>query len=185
VIENPPEAFMFETERLVIRPLRAEDERFFTGLYTDADTMRFIAPPMSLERARRTFLTAVRLSQAANSHVFLKLTEKIDRHEAGICAIQSIDLRGACAEAGIVLAPQARSRRLAREGLASVMRKAFDVLPISYIWLQTDPRHVVVQRMLIGVGLERSEDAAFAAKAGPDQHIWVARRGVWTVRNEN
>ena len=49
-----PSAFAFETDRLRMRPLRADDEALFLDLYTDAETMRYIGEPLSLERAKRS-----------------------------------------------------------------------------------------------------------------------------------
>jgi len=51
-----------DTPRLHLRPLGAEDEAFYCGLYTNPGLMRHIGMPLSIEAARNGFLKACQLN---------------------------------------------------------------------------------------------------------------------------
>ena len=48
-------AFDFETERRRLRTLETGDETLLHDFYTDPETMRFVAPPLSAEQAAGRF----------------------------------------------------------------------------------------------------------------------------------
>ena len=86
------------------------DEALYCNLYTDLETMRFIAPPLSAGRAARSFQAALRLTRRRPvEHVFRSHPQDHSRQPVGICSLQGVDLSLRRAEAGMVIASAFRA----------------------------------------------------------------------------
>jgi RimJ/RimL family protein N-acetyltransferase len=152
--------FAFETARLRIRPLKDCDAGLYCDLYTDAGTMRFIAPPLSRRAAERSFRASRRLlAETPPRQLVFAIVDLSTRAAIGICSLQQIDLERRTAEAGIMLRPASRSRGYSREGLGALVRHAFERLPIDEVWVQISACYEVVERLVISVGFTRVNDA--------------------------
>lgn len=173
------------------KPLSAADASLFTALYTDAETMRFIGPPLSHERAARGFhrLLALMNEPAADQRVFT-LVERESGEAVGICSLQHIEAhpdapptasliaRARRAEAGIIIDAAHRFQGFAKEGLQGLLRHAFQRLLIDEVWVRIAVDHTVVEKLVIGVGL--FPDVRTTATGGPlATRIWSARRDSW------
>jgi RimJ/RimL family protein N-acetyltransferase len=165
-------ALEVETDRLRLRALALADENLYCALYTDPDTMRFIGPPLTSERAQKSFRAAMRLqSQSPAQQIVLTIVERGSNHPIGICSLHQIDLRRGVAEAGIILHPAARARGYSREGLGALVDRAFERLPIGEVWVQISVDYAIVERLVISVGFKRAPDGAHVA-AGSDWQVW-------------
>ena len=170
----------FQTPRLWIRPLTSDDEDLYIALFTDALTMQFIAPALSVARAQRSFRAYLRSSRSAREWLFLALIDKSSEQPFGICTIQQLDERRRRAEAGIMLKPAVHGRGFAKEGLAAVVGRAFAVLPIDEVWLEVAAANAVVQRVALSVGFTRGSSVA-AGETTTKYNIWSATRDSWVL----
>ncbi len=168
--------FAFETERLRMRPLLAQDEAMFCDLYTDAETMRFIGPPLTAERASRSFRKL--LASADDSppeRVFLAILEKASQRPLGTCAIVQFDAGMTRAEVGIMLKSDARAKGYAREALGGLVKMAFSVFPVDGIWVECSALNPVVERMVGSIGFTLCDSIALDA-GSLSQRIWSVHR---------
>jgi RimJ/RimL family protein N-acetyltransferase len=169
----------FETKRLQIRPLQAEDEALYCGLYANADTMRFIGKPLSSERVARSFHKVLAsASKQPPEHVFLTILDKATQLPLGICAIVQFDATMSRAEVGMMLKSEARSQGYAKECLPGLVTEAFAVFPIDEVWVQYSPGHSVAERLVASIGFSLRADLA------PDEDgclkcTWSVHRPSW------
>ena len=172
--------FEIDTERLDIRPLSECDEALYCELFTDADTMRYIGPRMSLDRAARSFRLAVALTRRSPAKgLFFTVAMRSLQRKIGICSIQQIDPIRHRAEAGVVLKSFARAQGVAREILPALVERALNSLPVDEIWLQYSKDHSLAERLFIAAGFSRCLDAA-AYGEGPGKRVWSAQRKSWS-----
>jgi RimJ/RimL family protein N-acetyltransferase len=169
---------VFSTPRLTHRLLCAGDEALFCSLYTDAETMRFIAPPLSMERAQRAFRSAVRLTQQPSTDRLFYALIAGDGQPVGISSLLQIDLQNRRLEAGILILGAHRARGFAREGLRGLLVHAFATLPIDEVWVQIAVDHTVVEKLVMSVGLVRGAEVAADANHFRTR-IWSAQRSRW------
>lgn len=178
----------FSTARVLLRPMAEADEALFCDLYSDAETMRFIGPPLSRERAARGFRNMLRLMRQPDAdQVFFTLNGRpSDTHLAcatlGIASIQHVDIPGRRAEAGLVIGSQYRDQGVAREVLSGLIRFAFEHLHLDEIWVQIHADHTVVEKLVVSVGLSRGSSADTHA-SDTVMRIWSARRATWLPPN--
>lgn len=176
-------ALEFDTPRLYMRQLQAEDETLFLDLYTDAETMRYIGEPLSPERAARSFRKTLASScQDPPERVFLAILDKATRRPLGICAIAQFDATMTRAEVGIMLKSDARSMGFAREVLGGLVRTTFSAFPVDEIWAQCSARNLVVEHVFSSLGFTlcgcRAIDAGTLL-----QRIWSVHRSSWCSIN--
>src|SRR4051794_9023564 len=93
----------FETARLRMRPLDERDEALYCGLYTDPDTMRFICPVLTLERARRSFRKTIQRPRPTEGAYLFAIIQTHDADVVGVCAAAHVDVSGGRAEVGVML----------------------------------------------------------------------------------
>lgn len=174
---------IFATERLDHRLLTNRDAALFCELYTDAETMRFIGPPLSPERVARAFQTALRVTyRAPSDRQFFAMLDRHTTHAVGIGSLQQIDLAQRRAEAGLLIATPHRAQGYATEALRGLISHAFATYPLEEVWVQIAVVHTVVEKLVISVGLHRGAEVA----ADTDRfatRIWSIRRDAWSHRN--
>ena len=147
------ETLDFESERLRFRPLRDIDESLYCALYADAETMRFIGPPMSREQARRSFRTTLRLLRKQPIEwVSIALEEKASAQTIGICGIPHFDGRAKRLEVGMMLCKAVRGRAYSKEGLGSLVGRLFAVLPVEELCVEYSPENLAAGKLASGVG---------------------------------
>ena len=168
----------FETSRVWVRPLSADDEALYRELFTDAQTMRFIGPPLSAGRATRNFRKYIRSSRRpAARTLLLAMIEKSTGQAVGIGAIQQLDERRRRAEAGMIFKPVAHARGFAKEVLPVMITRAFTLLPIDEVSALVSADHAVVERLLTSVGFARRDGAT--GDECPAKYVWSAGRESW------
>ncbi len=173
-------AFDFLTARLHVRPLVDSDETLFHGLYTDPETMRFIAPPLSAEAASTAFRNILRRAQQpAVRELFLAMTDRLSLQSLGICGMSRFEPGTARVEVGILLRPAAQSRGLAAEALAALLRKVFAVLPVDEIRMRCDAQNRAIERL--GVGLGFVVRATAGGHGFSSRRIWSVQRSSWNL----
>ena len=168
--------FDIHTDRLDIRPLSESDETLFCKLLTDADTMRYIGPQLSPERAARSFRMAVSLTRRRPAgRLFFSVAVRCVQRKIGICSIQQIDPVRRRAEVGVVLESFARAKGFAKEILPALVTRALATLPVDELWLQYSEHHSIAERLFVGAGFSRCPDpAAYGQRY--DKRVWSACR---------
>jgi RimJ/RimL family protein N-acetyltransferase len=171
----------FETARLRMRPLDARDEALYCALYTDPDTMRFICPPLSSERAKRTFRKSTMLPRPNSGPFLFAMVRKDTAHAIGICAVVQVNARYGRAEIGMMLHAAARNAQFATEALHSLAKITFAVFPIDYVWVQYAPAHLAAERLVVKLGFE-PWDKTKVDESRAANCIWVVSRS-WVSCN--
>ncbi|HSE13565.1 MAG TPA: GNAT family N-acetyltransferase [Rudaea sp.] len=170
------------TPRLRLRALRPADEASFCRLYGDAETMKFIAPPLSRHAAARAFQATLDSMRERALPLFLVIQEKGRRHPVGFCGIQVPDPRMRGAEIGIVLAPVAWRKGYGREVLGALVDLAFASLPIDCVWVQYRAVNSAAARLLAGAGF--SPTVVRPHRTSKTQDIRALQRNAYRKSNE-
>jgi RimJ/RimL family protein N-acetyltransferase len=172
----------FKTHRLDVRALSEDDVHLYCSLYTDTGTMRFIGPPLTAERAARSFRKALDLvrTRPLDSMVFA-LVERATGETLGLSTLYHYESSHQHIAVGLIMSPLHRSRGIATEGLAGTISHAFDALPVASVWTEISTENLIVGRLVRSVGLLPNEQAA--APSGPDWRVWFAHRDQWMVGN--
>ena len=165
-----------------MRRLGPDDEALYCGLYTDAETMRFIAKPWSMERARRMFSKILALSNAPNEPKYFALLEQDTQRAIGLCAIQRPDAEMQAAEVGMMLNSAAWGRGYATEAFAALITTALLALPIDTVWVQYHPANTAAERLFIGLGFLPATDVAIG-DVHHAQCTRTMRRSAWGALN--
>jgi Acetyltransferases, including N-acetylases of ribosomal proteins len=171
-----PASFELETERLRLRLLDVDDEALFCALYTDTETMRFIGLPLSLSQATGYFRKIIAgMRQQPVKWLYLVIVERGSQRPLGICGMPQFSLDSSRMELGIVLNMEARSRGVAREGLAALMKMTFALLPVKELWAQFSGAHPAGERVALSLGFRSCADAVVAAGDFPKRE-WSIHR---------
>lgn len=165
--------FEFDTGRLSIRVLSAHDEPLYRELYTDPETMRYIGQPLTQARVARSFRAAVTAAhRQSGEYPYLALFERAAGQPIGIGSVRQLDTQRRRVEAGIMIRTAARTHGYAKEGLAALVARAFEILPIDEVWVEVAADHAVVERLVVSVGFSPGDER-------PGWRIWLAQRQSW------
>jgi RimJ/RimL family protein N-acetyltransferase len=174
--------FEIDTERLKMRSLSESDESLYCELYGDAQTMRFIGPPLPLDRAARSFRKTLDSTRRHPvEQLILTVVDKATQQAIGICSIQQFDVCRRRAEAGIMLKPGSHAQGFAKECFKALITQAFAIFPLDEIWAQTAADNCVAERMFIRVGFSRSDEPE-SRRERLGQRIWSAYRESWHLK---
>ena len=100
-----------ETDRLMMRPLSEDDATFYCDLYGDPHTMHFVGPPLSRERAERSFrIVLASRDRHPVKRLFLAIVEKASQQVIGIGGYRDFDAPRRRVEAGMILKPESCGR---------------------------------------------------------------------------
>jgi RimJ/RimL family protein N-acetyltransferase len=180
--------FPVETARLSMRALAEQDAALYEHLYTDAETMRFIGAPLSPQRAKSSFRSALAGMQRPHlERLFLTVVEKATRTEVGVCSLQNFDRKRRSVQAGVMFIAAARAKGYSKESFTGLIQQVFAHLPVDELWVQFAADHVAVQRAVLSVGFARRHGAA--PQDGSWQgSAWSVHRDTWSppsaTRNE-
>jgi ribosomal-protein-alanine N-acetyltransferase len=143
---------LIETERLVLRELRPDDERALYVLFSDPEMMRYWGEPHdSLARTKAmvtTIIEAYRAQTGIEWGVTLKSTGeligKVCHHRLMKAHFRS--------EIGYILAKAHWGHGLVHEALRAIIAFGFDALKLHSIEAQLDPKNVRSVRVLEKLG---------------------------------
>lgn len=153
--------FVIQTTRLLIRPLTVEDLKLYLDLYTSAEVMTFIGPPLDLEKARNSFQIALRLNaKVPFRRLFLAIC--LDGEPIGLCAVNQWNAQTAAAEVGLMIVPAWQCQGYAIEALLALKQRLQQLFNAVQIWADMDPNNKAVIRLFITAGF--SADSAQPGK---------------------
>lgn len=169
-------SFTWETERLCLRSLAEGDEALFHELYTDPETMRFIGTPLSVEQATLKFgKTLGAMRRRPFKCLFLTILEKTSQLPLGICGMPQFDSDAIRQEVGLVLVRQARSKGIAREGLAALVNRIFAMSSVEEVWAQFSAENLAAQQLVVAVGFHACNEVLLGQELSSKRH-WSMRR---------
>lgn len=173
------ETFSCETERLCLRPLAAGDEALFHALYTDQETMRHIGPVLSVGQAADAFRSILaRMQRRPPGCVYLAMLDRTSQQSLGICGVPRFDASAFGLEVGLVLAGPARSRGIAREGLAALVDRIFNASFVDEIRVQFSGENLAAQRLVVAVGFKACDEVPSKQELSSERH-WSVQRSCW------
>ncbi len=160
----------FTTERLLIRPLIAEDETFFCQQLTNEKVMRYTGGTLVLDEASKVFQRSLRANERAknggkksvltwailclNTETIIgtqTLSFLVLPHNAEI--IQQAEINGIKqAEIGIMLSPKNNGKLFPEEAMGALMEYAFNQLEYSRISAFYDNRNLATKRFVNKLG---------------------------------
>jgi RimJ/RimL family protein N-acetyltransferase len=143
------------TERLRLRPLRAEDLAAFVAYRREPEVARYQSwdESYSLDDGER-LLAAQRDVAFGTPDAWIQLAA-IGRRSGtvcGDCAVRVVADQPATAEVGVTFAPAHQGSGLATEALGAVTGELFETHGIHRVYAQADDRNVAVHRLLERLG---------------------------------
>jgi RimJ/RimL family protein N-acetyltransferase len=175
-------AVLADTARLYLRELAKDDATLYCDLYCDPETMRFIGPPLSPQRAMKSFGKALRLTQRRPAQwLFMAIVEKTTRQVVGISSIQ---LHAPNAEIGVMLCAVSRTHGYGKEITPALIALAFELLPVDAVWLCASAEHRVAERVAMGIGFSRGADVMDRDTNGLER-AWSIDRHAWDHAQRN
>ena len=144
------------TERLSLRPLRAEDLPAFVAYRSEPEVARYQSWDERYAMADAEELLAAQQGvELGRPGEWLQLAAvaRAGGELCGDCAVRIVADQPATAEVGVTLAPRHQGRGLASEALAAVMTRLFDAHAIHRVYAQADDRNTAVHRVLERLGL--------------------------------
>ncbi|WP_233079530.1 GNAT family N-acetyltransferase [Rheinheimera soli] len=143
--------FVIQTPRLLIRPFMPQDQQLYLDLYTSAEVMAFIGPPLDTEKAKNSFQIALRLNtKMPFKRLFLAICR--DGHPIGLCAVNQWQSETATAEVGLMLLPDWQGLGYGTEAKLAFSQRVLQVFTGVKVWTQTNPDNKAAVRSNIAAG---------------------------------
>ena len=162
------------TERLYLRPFRAEDLPAFVAYRSDPAVARYQSwdSTYSMAEAER-FLADQQSVELGSPGAWVQLAA-IDRFSGSLCGDCAVRVEAdqpATAEIGVTLARDRQGSGFASEALGAVITKLFDDHDLHRVYAQADDRNVAAHRLL--------ERLRFRCEARLVEADWF--KGEWTT----
>lgn len=146
---------VLRADHAVLRPLGRRDRRWYARLYADAQTMAWIAAPLTADQARRSAEAAT--TRAAGTRYWI-IEAGRDRQRAGLVGWQQ---RGQELELGVILLPAWQRRGLAGASLQTLCAHAWDQHGVTRVTLSHASGHhamaAVARRLLFRLDAARTD----------------------------
>ncbi|WP_181952517.1 GNAT family N-acetyltransferase [Vulcaniibacterium gelatinicum] len=146
----------FDTARLHLRPLAADDAALYVALYTDPAVMAHVAAPMTGEAARRSFEKAcARNRESPPRWQRWAIRARGSGEAVGLCGLFRDADREDSAEIGVMLLPAWQGRGVAAEVIAAFAARAFDPAapwPLARLWARHAAGNTPMGRVLARLG---------------------------------
>jgi len=145
----------FVTERLTLRPFRADDLPAFVAYRSDPEVARYQSWDSSYSMAdAERFLASQQGVEFGEPGAWLQLAavERVSGALCGDCALRITTDQPTTAEVGITLARDRQRSGLASESLGAVLARLFEDHGVHRIYAQADDRNRSVHRLLERLG---------------------------------
>lgn len=163
------------SRQLILRPLNDADADLYCQLYTDAEVMGHIAPPLTPESARRAFDLALAQAAAPSRVGYWTSCLRGSRGGCGLLALIPDQPNTHSAEIGILLLPPIHGKGYGTEALATLGDHAFSMLRLERLWTRHHRANLAVTRMMKTLGFEPGQTQR------RDQMRWVVGRDDWAI----
>jgi RimJ/RimL family protein N-acetyltransferase len=176
------------TDRLCLRPFRAEDLPDFVAYRSAPEVARYQSWDETYSMAdAEEFLARQDGLVFGEPGAWMQLAV-VDRSSGalcGDCAVKVLTDQPATAEVGVTFAPAHQGSGLATEALAAVVKKLFDDHNLHRIYAETDDRNHGVHRLLERLGFRceaRLVEADWFKGEWTTARIYAALRHNWEER---
>jgi [ribosomal protein S5]-alanine N-acetyltransferase len=166
------------TDRLVLRPFRADDFAAVHAYATDPEVVRFQDWGPNTVADTRFYLDRM-ISPAETQHPFA-IEQLADGAVVGAVEVQIASVDHRRAEMGYVLHRSAWGRGYATEAAAAILRYGFDELDLHKISATCDPDNVASARILEKIGMRREgllKEHLLIRGEWRDRLLWAALSG--------
>ncbi len=145
--------FVFQTARLLIRPLAAEDEQLYLDLYTSPTVMAYIAPPLDTDKAKHSFQIALRLNaKVPFKRLFLAIC--LQGQPVGLCAVNQWNPKLGTVEVGMMVVPAWQGQGYGTEAKLALSQQVRQIFNGAQVWTQTDPANKAAVHSNITAGYQ-------------------------------
>ncbi len=145
---------VFETDRLVVRQLRADDLDDFAALTSDPEIVRYMDDRQPLSRERtRTWIEVSEANYRTRGYGCFAVTEKPDDRMIGFCGFAFPPDRPGIVEVIYAFAPSCWGRGYATEAVRGTVAFGFDRCGLTRIEATVDPANDASKRVLEKVGM--------------------------------
>lgn len=167
----PRPVWPLTTQRLTLRPHRADDLDWLLGVYSCPDVARFLLDePWTQDKAEESLTKRLERTDLDGPAGALALVIEHDGTPVGDVALWFTDRDRRVAEIGWVLDPNASGHGLAREAVSAVLTLAFETYRLHRVVAQMDARNTGSAKLAAAVGMRR--------EAHHLQDYWS--KGEWT-----
>lgn len=184
----PPDGTLLVRERVRLRPLDETDAAAVLALYSDPETMRYLARPRMSELGQaRELIAKSQAGYADGSLLQLALERTQDAAFLGLCLLFNFNKGSRRAEIGYALGTAHRSQGYMSEALPALVDHAFGALGLNRLEADIDPRNAASARVLERLGFapegvlrERwivADEPSDSRMYGLLRRDWSARRG--------
>ncbi len=176
------------TERLHLRPFRADDLAAFVAYRGDPEVARYQSwdASYSLADAERFLESQGGLELGVPGRwVQLAAVDRRTGELCGDCAVHVVDDQPATAEVGVTFAPAHQGAGLAGEALTAVLDELFGVHRVHRVYAETDDRNAAVHRLLDRLGFRceaRLVEADWSKDEWTTLRVFAVLRREWDVR---
>lgn len=179
------------TERLCLRPFRAEDLEAFVAYRSDPEVARYQAWDSAYSLAdAASFLGSQRGLELGRPGEWLQLAI-VDRETdalCGDCAVRVATDQPATAEIGVTLAAASQGRGVAAEALTALVTELFERLGLHRVFAEADDRNLPVQRLLERLGFRceaRLVEADWFKGEWSTLRVYAMLERDWRARRES
>jgi [ribosomal protein S5]-alanine N-acetyltransferase len=173
---------VIESERLSMRSLSDADEALYCSLYSDANVMRFVGPPLSKDHALEAFRKSLELMRGPSfERRVVVLIDRKTNEPLGISSIRIVDSKRGRAEVGTLLKSGAHEQGFAQECSTALITQAFSRPQISELIAHSANDNKVIDGLLTDLGFSRGRKLA-AQDGCPARLVWTLTRDAWSKR---
>ncbi|MFN2484570.1 MAG: GNAT family N-acetyltransferase [Candidatus Limnocylindria bacterium] len=167
--------FPLETERLLIRPMEADDAADLHAVYGDAETMRYLTEqvPRNVEETRGWM--AAKMDQHTRDGISLwSVVERATGRVIGDCGLQYEDDEHSDVALGFRFNRALWGRGYGREATAACLTAGFEQLGVGRILAGTDVENARARRLLTWLGMRYVREGSWYGRRMAEYEILAA-----------
>lgn len=170
----------FTTPRLQLRPMGEDDRALYARLYTDAEVMRHIAPPLSPEAVQIAFEKACQQQSLQRQYWIIVL-----RESNTTIGLLGLFAKEDAAEIGVMLLPHGQGHGLAAEAITAMADRTFVAQPLlNSLWTRHADDNRLATGLMRKLGFMRLDDADLDKESDREQR-WQLLRTQWQATCES
>ncbi len=173
------------TERLSLRPLRADDAQAMFELFSDTEVVRYWGAPWTGIEAAHDFIAQETAAMHGGKHIRLAIELKEGGQFIGVCNLFNIVAQSRRAEVGYCLARKAWRQGYISEALTALLGHAFSDMELNRIEADIDPRNEASAKSLERLGFTREgylPERWIVNGASSDSVLYGQLRSRWLAR---
>jgi RimJ/RimL family protein N-acetyltransferase len=170
------------TERLSLRPLRAEDAEIIAAYRNDPQVAQYQGWPLPYTPEDSAQLIAEMVGRSPGEPGWVQIG--LQRVSSGeLIGDLALNTQGQQAEVGVTLSAAVQGQGYASEGLGGLIQYAFRVLGLDRLQAEIDPRNLAVAKLLSRLGfvhLETQIGTYLHRGEWADNAVYTLGRASWT-----